>query len=548
MRQYGYDAYGNRIFMENEGNRTDYYYNEANQLMRCSTGENVTDYFYDAKGNLIQINENGTLKQGYEYNCMNLMSRAVNGIGTVSSYEYNGLGQRVSQQIYEDGAAQYVDGMIRMDEKNCPTKSIEYILEHTRRYNNVLMCQEDNFVQEYVWDGNVAMESGTRGIHYFLQDELGSPLRYTNEIGGLEETYGFDEFGNDLLDNQESRQLFGYTGYCKDTVSGTYFAQAREYMAQTGRFASRDKVKGIKSSPYTINEYTYCWNRPLNFVDKNGAFPSLKEIRDGFCDVCEDVGDWLGDTVNSAGEYISYGTEKVFSSLDYAWDNYVPEVIQDGVKKVGQYGLGALRTITEIDIIPGTSISDIMADFSQSWIGEAFLDAVCFERIDGIYHADQNCWQKPFGYNDFYDYVFDGFTSMDVGKYPFTLEDGTSYTIWMWKGDYYNLGAGCETGIYYGNEGDYHWNSADNTNLYMSLALYDKKNGKWIFNYNPTDPQWWITGFNPKEQDRKAEDLEVHGSIDFSQNPDMWDAFYGEYKGEKGWCFDEENKTAYYVW
>lgn len=85
---------------------------------------------------------------------------------------------------------------------------------------------------------------------------------------------------------------------------------------------------------------------------------------------------------------------------------------------------------------------------------------------------------------------------MNREKYPFTTADGTNYTIWMWKGDYLNLGAGCETGIYYGD--GYHVNSATDTNLHMTLSLYDKESGKLIFTYNPQDPQWWITGFNPK--------------------------------------------------
>lgn len=46
-------------------------------------------------------------------------------------------------------------------------------------------------------------------------------------------------------------------------------------------------------------------------------------------------------------------------------------------------------------------------------MGTDFLNAFDFERTeDGVYHTKQDCWQDPFGYNDFYDYVFDGFTSM----------------------------------------------------------------------------------------------------------------------------------------
>lgn len=69
----------------------------------------------------------------------------------------------------------------------------------------------------------------------------------------------------------------------------------------------------------------------------------------------------------------------------------------------------------------------------------------------GIYHAKFDCWKQYFGYNDFYDFMFDLGTSMKNAKFDFTY-NGTNYIIWAWKGDYINLGAGAELGIYYGGD------------------------------------------------------------------------------------------------
>lgn len=534
LRNYGYDAFGNRTFLESEGSRTEYNYNAANQLIRTIAAEGMTDYAYDARGNLTQIIENGTLKQAYEYNSMNRMVRAMNGDQMTSVYEYNGLGQRVSQQIFE---ADYSS-----------VKSIEYVLDQTKRYNNILLMLEGDNTRELMWDGSVAAEKSKEGVHYYLPDEMGSPLRYMDAGGKITESYSFDEFGNDTLAKPEEGQPFGYSGYYKDNVSGTYFSQAREYDAKNGRFRAKDRIRGIQAAPYTLNEYSYCWNRPLNFVDRDGAFPSWSDVQDWVSDSADAVGAWVGDTVNSAGEVLSDATTTFFNGADYIMDNYVPPVVKDAMSDAGNLIIGAGRDLIEVEVF-GYSISDAMADMSQSWLGEAFLDAVNFERTsDGVYHTNPNCWQAPFGYNDFYDYIFNAATSMDKYKsLPFTTEDGTTYTLWMWKGDYLNLGAGCETGIYYGD--GYHLNSATDTNLHMTLSLYDKNTGEKIFEYNPDDPQWWISGFNPKYQDRNKNELEVRGSIDFSDNPKMWKAFYtGRMKGQEGWCFDEENKVAYYKW
>ncbi len=132
-------------------------------------------------------------------------------------------------------------------------------------------------------------------MHYYLQDELGSPLRVSGyerkegtesrkESYGVQDylTQGYDEFGNDLYreleesgiqspyDQQGEEQPFGYTGYWYDDIRGTYFAQAREYYPESGRFTARDVVKVNGAVPETLNAYNYCRNAPLMLVDLNG--------------------------------------------------------------------------------------------------------------------------------------------------------------------------------------------------------------------------------------------------------------------------------------
>jgi hypothetical protein len=69
-----------------------------------------------------------------------------------------------------------------------------------------------------------------------------------------------------------------------------------------------------------------------------------------------------------------------------------------------------------------------------------------FDMIDGVYHARQDALQQYAGYNSIYDFAFDSGTSMRAAPFEFTY-DGHDYTIWAWKGDYTNLGAGAELGI-----------------------------------------------------------------------------------------------------
>ena len=81
----------------------------------------------------------------------------------------------------------------------------------------------------------------------------------------------------------------------------------------------------------------------------------------------------------------------------------------------------------------------------------------------------------------------------------------------------------------------------------MKLNLYNK-DGNVIFVYDPKQANWWITGFNPNVQDARQEDLIAFGSVDFSANQELWEAFYAKYSEKKHWCFDEKRKVVYYAW
>lgn len=48
--------------------------------------------------------------------------------------------------------------------------------------------------------------SGDGQDSYYLQDELGSPIRLMDKDGDLEESYDYDEFGQDLYGNQGTMQ------------------------------------------------------------------------------------------------------------------------------------------------------------------------------------------------------------------------------------------------------------------------------------------------------------------------------------------------------
>ena len=284
LRRYSYDAFGNRRrkteYTQNGKLITTYGYNTKNQLTTENSENGIRNYSYDHRGNLLSVTSGEEVLKAYGFDAANQMSSSMgmtDGIIQKAVYQYNGLGHRMGQSIATGDAA--------------PTRTIRYTLDLTRQYHNLLQKTTDRRTdgnllhssQVYFWDGNVAgMEEEGRD-HFYFQDDLGSPMRLTDEAGRSEEAYGFDEFGNDIRTAkdifQDSMQSFGFTGYQMDSAGGLYFAQARRYDAGAGRFVSEDFLKGHIAVPYTMNHYSYCWNRPMDLVDLNGKFPSWRDLK-----------------------------------------------------------------------------------------------------------------------------------------------------------------------------------------------------------------------------------------------------------------------------
>ena len=300
LRNYAYDAFGNRSSMENyrNGKHISYTYDTMNRLTVVEEGfldamvqGNAvhTDYSYDNRGNMIREEAGGRIIHGYEYGALNRLTRAWDGKGQEALYRYNGLGQRTGSTV--NGREE------------------DYLLDLTKPYHNLLGLSREGNKQDFYFDWNVAaMEEkrkGTRtsgrmafpGLHYYMQDELGSPLRVSG-FGAEAEgdlgrssylSYGYDEFGNDLgreleeseilnpYDRQKVEQPFGYTGYRWDEISEAYFAQAREYESKNGRFTAEDVKKGNGAVAKVLNMYSYCWSNPLLWGDLNGLWPAWLE-------------------------------------------------------------------------------------------------------------------------------------------------------------------------------------------------------------------------------------------------------------------------------
>jgi len=135
-------------------------------------------------------------------------------------------------------------------------------------------------------------------------------------------------------------------------------------------------------------------------------------------------------------------------------------------------------------------------------------------------------------------------------KEKFELEhNNEQMVLWAWKGDYVALGAGAEMGIYHG--GGPHWKTGTEYAMPMTLTLLDK-NQKEMFKWEPTEDNWWITGFDQKAKNVKADDITAIYSVTFSDRT-MYNNFYSKY-GDKdskehnpNWKFDNKTMTGIFT-
>ena len=168
--------------------------------------------------------------------------------------------------------------------------------------------------------------------------------------------------------------------------------------------------------------------------------------------------------------------------------------------------------------------------------------------IHDHYHTRQDCWQQIGGYNDLYDDVFHIATDMYKDKFDFTYEN-EDYIFWAWKGNYLNLGAGAELGIYrrlkiFGKKTE-HW--LVDTDLAMPMTMKLVYRGQDILNYRPKEKQWWVTSFVPNIQNAKASNIVANFTVDFStraRDRGMYIEFNNKYKDYHSWNFNRGNYKA----
>ena len=264
--RYSYDAAGNRLSKEDAKGRTNYHYNEKNQLVSLEENGTKKQFTYSRQGSIL-TEEGAEGTRRYVYNSRNQQIRVEceNGAVQENYYDAEGLrhetleNEKLLRLVYHRGELLYEGGE----------------REETSYY----------------------LGAGTEGIQrngesfYYHQDEQLSEALITDTGGRIQNHYQYDAFGAELNVMERIPNRIRYTGQQYDRLTEQYYLRARYYNPILGRFMQEDEYLGDG-----LNLYAYCENNPVMYYDPSGYSSYEAKVGSG-------IGDEGGSKSGSSSRY-----------------------------------------------------------------------------------------------------------------------------------------------------------------------------------------------------------------------------------------------------
>ena len=303
-------------------------------------GKTITTrtYTYDKLNQLIEVKENGVVKESYAYDGYGNITSFSNGknshtlaygndqwkdllttvtkngqphtityddIGNPLTY-YNGYslnyyftwteGRRLKTYTYNDETTAYeYDYTGLRTKKTNPdgTYTVYHIADG--RYIGETQYGSDNIPDlyiRYIYDENESVTgislwyagvSNGWDNYYFIKNLQGDVLRvYRASDNSLAAKYTYDAWGNVLsaTGNLATINPFRYRGYYFDNETYFYYLQSRYYDPAIGRFVNADVLASTGQGILGHNMFAYCNNNPVNRIDSEGTSSAVVSASD----------------------------------------------------------------------------------------------------------------------------------------------------------------------------------------------------------------------------------------------------------------------------
>jgi len=270
---------------------------------------NTFDYAYDVAGRLIEVKLNGAIQASYGYDS-NGNRTDLNGTPIAhydaqdrlldyhnATYDYSANGELKSKTVGSQTTAYHYDVLGNLRQVTVPGGTvIDYVIDGQNRrigkqrnhvpeqgflYQDQLkpiaeLDGNNAIVSRFVYatDANVPDFMIKGGVTYrIIKDHLGSPRLVVDiATNTVMQQLDYDAWGKVIQDSNPGFQPFGYAGGLYDRDTGLVRFGARDYDAETGRWAVKDPI-GFGGGD--TNLYGYVVNDPVNWVDTSGLIVEI---------------------------------------------------------------------------------------------------------------------------------------------------------------------------------------------------------------------------------------------------------------------------------
>ena len=257
---YRYDAAGNRLAKVGDaGGDISYALGIGDRLAAWTDGA----YGYDAAGCVTRIRRGSDVLDLTWDGLYRLVSVSTNGVES-ESYRYDALGRRTATTNAEGTERHVWDG--------------DHCLAD--------IDEEGNVLRAYLWgpgvDNLLAVRVGGRN-YAALTDIQGTVWGYADERGEIVARWTYDAWGNvlseEIAESAEALRFVRYRFQGREfsRATGLTNFRARWYDPTTGRWLSKDPIR-LNGG---LNQYEFCFNDSINYVDREGEYPFAPAY--GFC-------------------------------------------------------------------------------------------------------------------------------------------------------------------------------------------------------------------------------------------------------------------------
>jgi RHS repeat-associated protein len=273
---------------------------------------------YDGAGNIVNDGVNQYLYDGDGRICA--VASGSTGEQVLTGYIYNAEGERVSKgSLTAWSCDPGVNGFKPLSDYVVGLSG-EQVTEMGMNPSGSMAWQHTNV---YAF-GEVMATYDNDGLHFYLNDALGTRRAQTDYAGVPEQTCMSLPFG-DALNCTNSLQFpteHHFTGKERDAESGNDYFGARYYASSLGRFMSPDWSASPEPVPYadltnpqSLNLYGYVNNNPSSKLDKDGhcCWNYVAGTVGGLLNLVPNTVNFINDATNAA---ISPFTSFRFSHLD----------------------------------------------------------------------------------------------------------------------------------------------------------------------------------------------------------------------------------------